>query len=669
MTRNQLYKWMMLLIMSLPCVPVGKLAAQIDTDNVLLMGRSAIGADDYLTAIHYFNQVIEAKPFLHKPYYYRAYAKFSLDDYKGAEDDCTKSISINPYIVEVFQLRGLCRIHNGDLEGAVSDYTRTLQELPNDQGALYNRGLCYLQLKQYANAAEDMNTLLAAWPHFYRGYMVQVQISLEQEDTTGALEWVDQLLAHNASSVEGWSFKGRYALQKEEYALADSCLTKAIALQPTHYEDYVARALARHGLNRFGEAIADYDKTIQLVPEHFVAHYNRGLLRALVGEKNTAIEDFDFVISQEPDNTLAIYNRALLRQETGDYRGAIADYTKLIHQYPNFLYGYMARAECRRKVGDTKGALNDESVVARANLDATFGQQKRRPVKKVRSRSDHSLDQYQQLVDDEENDSTGSVLGRLFANELFGKVQNKKTDRKLVPPFELTFKQSSPDKGYRSVAFLPEAARLAGKIAGARLSFSADHAAAPSAGTAFRAKDGELTVADSLTLQAVVSSDSYNYADALTFLEQAAGSHPDPSTMMLICLQRACVLFRTFVTAQTDAGVTADEPQNPANAQPLAETHPLSRAMRALDEAHRLSDSNPYVLYNQGCILAAAGNAHDAIDSFSRSISLDNRLAEAYFNRGVLYLELGEKQHAQADLSRAGELGLYRAYALLKQAR
>ena len=42
--------------------------AQIDTETVTLMGRNALSVDDYLTAIRYFNQVIEAKPVLARPY-------------------------------------------------------------------------------------------------------------------------------------------------------------------------------------------------------------------------------------------------------------------------------------------------------------------------------------------------------------------------------------------------------------------------------------------------------------------------------------------------------------------------------------------------------------------------------------------------------------------------
>ena len=104
-------------------IPLSVLA-QVNTDQVTLMGRHALYFDDFLTAIRYFNKVIETKPYLDKPYYYRAYAKFSLEDFRGAEDDCEACIERNPYLTEVYQLRGLCRIHNKNFAGAVADYSR-----------------------------------------------------------------------------------------------------------------------------------------------------------------------------------------------------------------------------------------------------------------------------------------------------------------------------------------------------------------------------------------------------------------------------------------------------------------------------------------------------------------------------------------------------------------
>lgn len=623
-------------------------AAQVDADMVTLMGRNALSVDDYLTAIRYFNQAIEAKPYLSRPYYYRAYAKFTLEDYTGAEADCDKSIELNPFIVEVYQLRGLCRIHNENFTGAVEDYSRVLDELPDDQGSRYNRALCFLQEKEYAQADADLDALLKRWPRYYRTYLVKAQVALEQKDTLRAMAQIDTLLTKNPKEGNAWSFKGRYALQQEDYALADTCLTQALVYLPRDFELYVARAQARHALDRFGLAIADYDRAIELQPNHFVAHYNRGLLRSFVGDLNRAIDDFDFIINVEPDNTLAIYNRAQLRAKTGNLRGAIADYTTLINTYPTFYAGYMVRAELRRKTGDTKGAVADETVVARHSMDLTFGKSRPTRTKAVRQRSDHALEQYQQLVE-EDADTVRNVFGTLY-----GKVQNENVSEELLPMYALAFRPTYT-RGYHAVGFMAETAKLTHANSPTRslcLTAETDPDAAQLADEDAKRLEESAAACTKLELsltRSAISAARYDYSDALNEANQAVKAD---SSSVAALLQRAFVLARSAAAATIEA--------NDARSRMALATSDLRRASH-------LAVSNAYVAYNLGCLYAQQNSVEAAIEQFSLAIALDSRLPEAYYNRALLYRRQGEKEKATADFSRAGQLGLYKAYAQIKQ--
>ena len=104
----------MLVLLALQCsmfnVQCSKCFAQYNTDRLVTVGRSALYYEDYVLSIQYFNQAISAKPYLFEPWYYRAIAKYYLDDYAGAENDCTEAIHRNPYVVGIYELRGLCRI-------------------------------------------------------------------------------------------------------------------------------------------------------------------------------------------------------------------------------------------------------------------------------------------------------------------------------------------------------------------------------------------------------------------------------------------------------------------------------------------------------------------------------------------------------------------------------
>lgn len=622
-------------------------SAQIDADMVVIMGRNALSVDDNLAAIRYFNQAIEAKPFLSYPYYYRAYAKFTLEDYTGAEADCSKSIDLNPYIVEVYQLRGLCRINLEDFSGADSDYSRVLSEQPDDQGSRYNRAICRLQLKNYEQADSDLNVMIRRWPDFYRTYMVKAQVELERKDTTSAIHWLDTLLEKNPKDDNAWSFKGRYALQQEQYTLADSCLTKAIDLRPNYYENYLARAQVRHALHHFDLSIADYNKTLQLVPDHYIAHYNRGLLYSFVGALNQAIEDFDFVLEKEPSNTLARYNRAQLRAQVGNYKGAISDYTQLIKAYPNFTYGYLARAECRRKTGDIKGALNDETFVAKKNLDVAYAKAKTSKIQKVQVHSEHELDNYQQLME-EKLDTARNILGTLY-----GKVQNESVGSELFPMYALAWR-SVRLTGYHSLGYMPEVEKLkSADTPQQRICLTAEFEKGhtTSAAVVDSQAISRLDRGTRCLLKAAWNAQHYDYTSALNEANEAILAD---SASTLALMQRAFILMRSVAN-------TADN---------ASRSHSFITTARAdLAKAHQQQPHNAYIAYNLGCLYAQTGNTQAAIEQFTQAIALDDRLPEAYYNRGLLYHQAGDNIKAASDLSKAGQYGIYQAYAQLKKMR
>ncbi len=647
--------------------------AQIHIEKVVEIGRYALSYDDYLSAIHYFNTVLDVRPKHAQAYYFRAYAKFSLGDFSGAENDCTASITLNPYSSETYRLRGLCRIRKSEFQGAIADYEQVLKDYPSDEGALFNQALCYLQIHRPDSATLTADRLLNQAPKFYRAYMLKAQICLEQKDTINALRQIDALLALRPAEASAWKLKGQYALQKGQYQLADSLLTTAIRYEKGIYESFLLRAEARHALNQFGNALLDYDKVIELVPKHFVAHYNRALLRALVGDDNRAIDDFNFILSVEPDNTLARYNRALLREQTGDYHGAIKDYSVLIKAYPNFLFGYYTRSRLRRKTGDTRGALADETVVARTQLDIAFAKPRRSFLRTVRKRSDHALAHYDRPIEDEAD--TVRILGNL----LLGHVENQAVAQEILPTFTPQL-QPTATHGYRSDGYLDELSTISKHIVDIEL--RAERAAGnrylqqPSRRLLFTAeKTPETTATLTRHLQIVDSLQSagnvlsqydynilrtillraiYNFSDAL---QLASSIIATDSTLALPYINRAAVLI-----GMSKAEKTVDNKQTPR----LSSLY-LNQALEDINTAIRKLPDCAYLYYNRSCIYNALHKSQAALKDLDQAIALDHRLAEAYYNRAVIRLQNKETEDVTADLSRAGELGLYKAYSLLKQ--
>jgi tetratricopeptide (TPR) repeat protein len=56
-----------------------------------------------------------------------------------------------------------------------------------------------------------------------------------------------------------------------------------------------------------------------------------------------------------------------------------------------------------------------------------------------------------------------------------------------------------------------------------------------------------------------------------------------------------------------------------------------------------------------------------AISDYNEAITRNPEFAEAYYNRGLTNLSIGDTEKGIADLSRAGELGLADAYSIIKK--
>lgn len=369
--------------------------AQINTDQVMRIGRNSLYYEDYILSIQYFNQVIKAKPFLADPYYYRSIAKIYLEDYNGAEEDATQAIERNPFIVGAYQLRAVARQNIRDFQGAYDDYEKSLSLNPHDNSYQFNRAACLFELKRYHEADSMFRALLVTEPKNERIYLGLAQLYLEQKDSVQALEWIDKSIEMSTKNGNAYLIKADILMrgEKKDYEGALKALDSAIELDPRNTGLLINRAFIRYKLDDYVGAKEDFDYVIKIDPDSYEAHYNRAMLMAEVGEKNKAIEDFGFILKVKPNNVLARYNRAslytelgnikgaigdysaVLQQEpgnfvarytraimyfqTGQYRNAIADFDVILKKYPQYESGYMARAEAKKRIGDNAGCEAD----------------------------------------------------------------------------------------------------------------------------------------------------------------------------------------------------------------------------------------------------------------------------------------------------------------------
>ena len=110
---------------------------------------------------------------------------------------------------------------------------------------------------------------------------------------------------------------------------------------------------------------------------------------------------------------------------------------------------------------------------------------------------------------------------------------------------------------------------------------------------------------------------------------------------------------------------TADAPPNDFMVDARLTDYQLILA--DLNKAIDLAPDFAYSYYNRANVLSQLKDYKAAIVSYNEAIDLEPSLAEAYYNRGLTYIFLGENAKGVVDLSKAGELGLYSAYNLIKR--
>jgi tetratricopeptide (TPR) repeat protein len=86
-----------------------------------------------------------------------------------------------------------------------------------------------------------------------------------------------------------------------------------------------------------------------------------------------------------------------------------------------------------------------------------------------------------------------------------------------------------------------------------------------------------------------------------------------------------------------------------------------------LNKVIQLAPDFEFAYYNRAVLFCQQNDYHAAMVDFGKAIELKPNFAEAYYNRGLTHIFLGQIKEGLEDLSKAGELGLFKAYNLIKR--
>lgn len=656
--------------------------SQLNTDRILTIGRNALYFEDYVLSIQYFNQVIDIKPFLAEPYMYRSIAKIQLGDFEGAELDGTEAIQRNPFLPEAYYARGFSRMRLGNYKGAADDFTKAIEFSPTSQHLKLSRMDANERLGNYEAALQDVEQMMKLNPRNSQLYYEKGRIQLSLKDTLGAELSFTKLLQADSSSHIGWSARALLRHQKNDLKAAYDDYSRAIGLKSPHFGDYMNRGIINVQERRFMEALKDYDKAIELEPKSLLAFLNRGILRSDLGDDNNALSDFVQVLKMDSTLMEARYSKAVLELKLKNYREAIRDYQLILKQHEFFLPAYWGIAQAYDGLNNVREAYRFRQKAYELDRDKDKIRQKMKqdlaaknkiaeeqPGEKTSKKTDVFNRYATQNIDENTYESKYSDLRR-------GQVQRRFVDVVNERNFVISY-YSKDDQLRRTTLYHPLIAEYnRKKILPATIKITAleipltteliqqhfDHINTIT--SQLREKEDDADLYFYRALEYALIQDFTNSIEDLNKAIQLRGD------FVLAYFMRANIRYkytdyRKNTARENQSSTFADnrEPLVPDNEYKLD----IEMVLRDLDKVNELQPDFSFAYYNKANILSAQKDFKTAIQLYSKAIDQDRNFAEAYFNRGLTYLFTGEETKGLADLSKAGESGIYGAYNLIQR--
>lgn len=654
--------------------------AQINTEQVMRIGQNALYFEDYMLSIQYFNLVVQAKPEQAKPYFFRAIAKFNLEDFRGAEEDATMAIERNPFLNDVYEVRGVARQNLGKYNEAICDYNKALETLPYNKQILFNKAVAQEELQNYEASDSTFKFLLRYNPKYDRAYRGRAKLRLSQGDTVSAIANLDTVLKLNKNVHEAYAMRaGLLASFKKDYQHAYEDMCEAIKLQPQQSEYYVIRAQVKYGLDDYDGALDDYSLAIELNKKNYIAYYNRAILRTEINDINRAIEDFSVVLQMKPTDYRTLYNRAVLYRNIGEYNKALADITKVIEVLPDFAVAHFLRYEIYDKMGSKKKAEEeyDKSIALVKKLSSSDETKKiGDPFARAIESNDSDVEEivakhFSAMLEVE----SGKDIEQQYNNkDIRGSVQNRDVLIEPEPMFVLSYYTTLSELDIKS-NYIKEVDEINfsrmlrfNLIVTNRETILADESVIKEHFESIEYYNSYLSSHTPRAIdyfgRALDFSVTRNYKAAIADLDRAIAINPD---FVLAYFLRAIVKYSIY-RIEKNIPIPSPDKQNDLGKMIEVNKHAaLESIVSDWDKLISLQPRMAIAYYNKANTLLEMTEYHKAIEAYNNAIKIEPTMGEAYYNRGYIYLKLGYKDSGIADLSKAGELGIIPSYNLLKR--
>ena len=631
--------------------------AQVNYGHFIRKARLDLTEGRYKESIAGLNVAIASRPENFEGYFLRGMAKYGLEDFHGAIVDFDKTLELHPMYVRALQYRGICYDRLGRHNEALADFQHALDLDPFDADIYFSRGATHLHLGRYEEAIEDYDMVLTIRKDLSLAYVNRGLAKSKLQRFEEALSDLDMAVYYDFLNPEVYFHRGVVRMDGEEYAEALTDFNESIRLDGKRPLTYFNRALVELHLGDTLAALDDYEKVNQLDERNALTYFNRGLLYGMRKDYDKALEMFGLVTVINPNNIYGYFNRSIVYCDLHRWADAEQDLTHVLQLFPEFISAWVNRSIVRHEQGNRMGSEADHLMAM--NLIRLFN-------------GDGSDTEalYRKYAD-------STYFNRIMAFE--SDFINGETKSSQLQYADV---QIRPWGAFVVCGIGQEGYQLLGKSNGLYLD-----AGLAQINSSIDAPYKLVMIPDGMeSAEAVLPYGETKSDEKLALFLQGISSHEnlayqkakscygklidDPLFGAYAVLNLSSLLMteaEMTALSATKEPVSISKGKNEKETEPSVSPVDYSNTINLLIINLIKNNNNSFLWYNLGNAYLQAKEYSDAIDAYTEAIRLNADLAEAYYNRALTLIFVGERQLALSDLSKAGELGLTEAYAVMKR--
>lgn len=432
-------------------------------------------------------------------------------------------------------------------------------------------------------------------------------------------------LAANAKPylADPWFYRGVAKFYLEDYYGAENDLTKAISINPYNFDSYQIRSICRIQRGNYIAALEDLATSRKEDPLNKGLQHNAIYCYLQMDSLDLATAEADSMLTRWPEYIDATKMKATILLKQEKYADAMPYINKIIDKEPKDVNAYINRAACNYYLENLKGQMDDYDIIL--SLDSTnfFAHYNRGQLRAYVGEDNKAIEDFDFVIERDPEDIM-AIYNRALLRSKTGDYKGAIED--------LTHVINEFPKFTQGYALRAEARRKIGDRRGAN-------------------KDEAHVLAEQ-------AAHVYGYSTATSRLANKS------------MRKRSEIDFE-----KSDQLVTADSISNEEQVQQYKDDYRgkiQNRHVEAKLLAQLKVEDNDYrtqaiVIYNRAYLEAQQGALTEAIMDLDSAIELCPDFGEAYFNRGLLYIFSDEIQKGVADLSMAGQFGIYSSYSIIKQ--